>query len=344
MTKLSRLFFIIKIFLLLLDFGYFSFQDKLFRKILENNKTENILISPFSIYQILSLLSNGATAETQKEIFQTIYPNKEINKNLLNDLNSNINETISNIILENSIKTSCHSKDKDKCRIHFNNINGIFYKKGIKLNEEFTKICHNYITLYYEMVDANQINKFYKEHTNGKIDNIFDEIDQKTLSILINLISFKGVWYEKFRELNNDKQNFTNSDKTKVIVDTMYQKYKEQLYYEDEKIQIISLPYISNHLKFEMIIILPNLTKYSSPIDYLNKETITFNELYSKMKLKKNIHLYLPKFNANFQIDLLETLQKLGIKSLISKNFNNIYSNQNLLFDKLLQQTYFDIN
>ena len=145
MTKLSRLFFIIKIFLLLLDFGYFSFQDKLFKKILENNKTENILISPFSIYQVLSLLSNGATAETQKEIFQTIYPNKEINKNLLNDLNSNINETISNIILENSIKTSCHSEDKDKCRIHFNNINGIFYKKGIKLNEEFTKICHNYI-------------------------------------------------------------------------------------------------------------------------------------------------------------------------------------------------------
>ena len=124
----------------------------------------------------------------------------------------------------------------------------------------------------------------------------------------------------------------------------MFQKYKEQLYYEDEKIQIISLPYISNHLKFETIIILPNLTKYSSPIDYLNKEKITFNELYSKMKLKKYIHLYLPKFNINFQIDLIETLQKLGIKSLISKNFNNISSNQNLLFDKILQQTYFDIN
>ena len=35
----------------------------------------------------------------------------------------------------------------------------------------------------------------------------------------------------------------------------MHQKYDGINYYEDEKVQIISLPYISNELYFEMIII-----------------------------------------------------------------------------------------
>ena len=53
-----------------------------------------------------------------------------------------------------------------------------------------------------------------------------------------------------------------------------------------------------------MIIILPNLEKYSSLIDYLNKETITLCEIYSKLEAKYNVHLYLPKFKFEFQQNL----------------------------------------
>lgn len=49
------------------------------------------------------------------------------------------------------------------------------------------------------------------------------------------------------------KKAFENSDKTKIQVDTMYKKYYSQMYYEDKNVQIISLPYISNNLKFKMI-------------------------------------------------------------------------------------------
>ena len=64
----------------------------------------------------------------------------------------------------------------------------------------------------------------------------------------------------------------------------MYQKYYSQLYYEDNKVQIISLPYLSNNIGFSMIIILPNLDKYSSPLDYLKKEKISLSEIDSKLK------------------------------------------------------------
>ena len=51
-----------------------------------------------------------------------------------------------------------------------------------------------------------------------------------------------------------------------------------------------------------MIIILPN-SKYSSPLDYLNQEKISLNELNSKLAYTKNVYLYLPKFNYEFEIE-----------------------------------------
>ena len=85
------------VILLILDLSFQSFQDNLLKKIIENNEGKNIMISPFSIYQVLSLLSNGAKGDTQKEILKALYPDKEINENLLNQINSNINQIISKI-------------------------------------------------------------------------------------------------------------------------------------------------------------------------------------------------------------------------------------------------------
>lgn len=68
------------------------FQDKLLTKILEKNETKNIMISPFSIYQVFSILSNGPEDVTQKEILQVIFPDNEIEDNYytLTQINNNL--------------------------------------------------------------------------------------------------------------------------------------------------------------------------------------------------------------------------------------------------------------
>lgn len=126
----------------------------------------------------------------------------------------------------------------------------------------------------------------------------------------------------------------------------MYQKYKSKLYYEDSKVQIISLPYISNKLDFKMIIILPNSKKYSSPLDYLNKEKISLNDIYSKLESKHNIHLYLPKFKYEFESDFTKILKDLGINLAFSEsaNFDNLCQNQETYVNKIFQKTYIDLN
>ena len=301
------------------------------------------MISPLSLYQILSLLSNGALGETQKEILKVLFPDKEID---INKINENVNEIISTIELENTKKSNSICLYGD-CQIHFNNVNGIFTKKGVELTDQFKTICDNYNTSFYELISVEQVNNFCSENTNGKINHILDNIDSNLVLLLVNAIYFKGAWYDKFSQENTEKRKFINYDKTKVNVDTMYQKYYSQLYYEDNKVQIISLPYISNNIEFSMIIILPNLDKYSSPLDYLKKEKISLSEIDSKLKSQYNVHLYLPKFKYEFKQDLNQILNDLGMKLAFSgngANFKNLCNNVNTYVDIIFQKTYIDVN
>ena len=71
------------------------------------------------------------------------------------------------------------------------------------------------------------------------------------------------------------KQNFYNENKSISKVNMMFKKFFSIKYYEDDKIQMIELPYKDNNLS--MIIILPSKEKYSSSFVYLNKEKIDFS-------------------------------------------------------------------
>ena len=162
--------------------------------------------------------------------------------------------------------------------------------------------------------------------------------------MIINALYFKGAWEKNFVESSTTKRAFKNFNDT-VLVDTMYQKYKDGLYYEDEKVQMISLPYSYNNLPYKMTIILPNEKKYSSPMDYLNEEKINFHEISSKLEYKNNIHLYLPKFKYEFKIDVKSILTKLGMKLAFSENadFSNLVNGE-CFISGFFQKAYIDLN
>ena len=157
----------------------------------------------------------------QKEILKVLFPDKEID---IYKINTNVNEIISTIELENTKNSNSICLYGD-CKIHFNDVNGIFTKKGVELTDQFKTICDNYNTSFYELISAEQVNNFCSENTNGKINKIIDNIDSSLVLLLVNAIYFKGNREEKFSQKNTKKRKFINYDKTEVNVDTMYQKY-----------------------------------------------------------------------------------------------------------------------
>ena len=84
------------------------FQDNILIKILEINNKSNIMISPFSIYQALIILANGAVNETQKEILEVLFPYKNISDNnfTLTQLNTNFIKIIYELSKEDFIEPS----------------------------------------------------------------------------------------------------------------------------------------------------------------------------------------------------------------------------------------------
>ena len=77
-----------------------------------------------------------------------------------------------------------------------------------------------------------------------------------------------------------------------------------------------------------MIIILPNSNKYTSPLDYLNKENISLEEISPKLEYKENIYLNLLKFKYEFKADLVKILYDMGIKTAFDEakaNFKNLF-------------------
>jgi serpin B len=332
---INRTFLLIIFQVFLLQNASASFQDTLFKEIMDEHKGENVIFSPLSFYQVLSLVLNGAGGKTREEVFKVLFPDKDLDEQLIKDVNSNIEKIITDIESENN------SQIENK--VIFNNVNALFHKEGINFKDEFKQICTQYNTSYFPLESVEQVNNYVSEHTNGKITNLIDSIDN-TIFMIINALYFKGAWEQKFDESSTTKRAFKNFNDT-VMVDTMYQKYKDGLYYEDEKVQMISLPYSYNNLPYKMTIILPNEKKYSSPMDYLNEEKINFHEISSKLEYKNHIHLYLPKFKYEFKIDVKSILTKLGMKLAFSENadFSNLVNGEYSISD-FFQKAYIDLN
>ena len=162
-----------------------TFQTQMFKKIhnLKNIESkENILISPLSVYQIISLLSNGVNGTTQQEILQTLLIDENISDDTLDALNSN-NEKIIN-----------DAKNSEKLKI----ANAIL--TNIELLNSFINIGQQYDSYIAKLEGVEQVNNWCREHTNGKISKILDSLCPDCKIVLLNAIYFKSDWEKKFKE------------------------------------------------------------------------------------------------------------------------------------------------
>ena len=164
--------------------------------------------------------------------------------------------------------------------------------------------------------------------------------------ILLNAIYFKSNWKYKFDPKKTELLPFTNLNKEKKNVETMYQQFEKIMYYEDEKIKMIELPYDDN---LSMIILLPS-EKYNSIGDYIKKEKEDYTLINNKLKETEKVKLYLPKFKIEYSSSLKESFKKMGMKLAFSDNANlkKLFSDSNLskniYIEDILHKTYINVD
>jgi serpin B len=285
----------------------------------KSKRGKNLIISPLSIFQILSLTTNGAKGQTQKQMLQAL---KGTDMDKLNNVNYKILEIFKKFTTV-EIAKSVMSR--------FNPL------------KEFTKIAEKYCAPQEKLISVQQVNNWCSQKTHGKITKILDKLDADVRMILLNAVYFKGEWRNKFRESSTEKKVFYNLGTEVKKVDTM-QKMDHFSYYEDTKVQAIQLPYTKDGMS--ALIILPrenmDINKY---ITSLNSNEKSLSELISKLKSYK-VNLELPKFKLEFSSSLKETLKDMGMITAFTNgaDLTGLREEGNLKIDDVLHKTFLKVN
>ena len=314
-----RYLLIFIIFILSINFLNCSFQSILFSRIAKEKKGENLIISPLSIFQALSLATNGAKGQTQSEMLELLQSNtiEELNK-INYDIISAFKE-FSTIDIANAVMT-----------------------KFTPL-EDFISISEKYLAPIEPLVSVEQVNNWCSNKTHGKIDKILDFLDDYTLMIILNAVYFKGEWISKFMPKITKKLPFYNLGSEEISIDTMTQISHFQ-YYEDKKVQAIELKFLEDFMS--AIIILPaegtDINKY---IDSLSLSNDEYNKILDGLNYVK-VHLQLPKFELEFKETLNQVLSDLGMYNAFSKydaDFTGLRSKGELYISKVIHKTYLKV-
>ena len=287
-----------------------SFIFNLFKKI-NVPENENIIISPNSIFQILSLFCNISGNNIQKELLNSL------NFNDITDLN-NHNYNILKII--NSLEC-------------FKSLNSIFLKKEFLNN--YINLANKYDIYCDEINSIDQINNYYSEKTNNKISNLINSINN-TKFIALNGTYFIENWENKYNkeyiknEIFNDKENVE-----------MMKQIGFFNYFENDNLQIIEIPFEKNNIS--ALILLPSKNKdINQIINELNENNLEL--IYSNLK-NQEIELKLPILSFNCNYSLIEPLKQLGFFNLFKEDFEiQLYFNNNIYINQFNQRIYLNID
>ena len=296
-----------------------SFQSILFNRMNKDKIGENLIISPLSIYQALSLAANGANGETLSEMLDLLQSDSLEELNDRNIQIVSIFNKFSTIDIANAVMT-----------------------KFTPL-ETFAEIAKQYLAPIEPLISVEQVNNWCSNKTHGKIEEIINELNPDTLMIILNAVYFKGEWILKFDEYLTKKLPFYNLGSEEIVIDTMDQ-IGHFNYYEDKNVQAIELYFKEDFMS--AIIILPSkgtdINKYINTLSLPNNE---YNQIIEGLQYAK-VHIQIPKFELEFDQSLNQILMDLGMYNafnLVKADFTSLRKEGNLYIDTVLHKTYLKI-
>lgn len=268
---------------------------------LGGEKTDNWLVSPFSLQCALGMLSNGANEETHDEILHTLglsqYSQEEVNayfKKLIEGLHT-VNSAI-------TVKTA----------------NSVWGNAGVPLKEDFQKMnIENYSAMVSQLdfsdpSAVDQINAWCNQTTEGLIPSILDEVNPTATVYLLNSLYFKARWESEFAPEKTQEGDF-NTSSGKVVKADFMQTQRMAAYVENEWFTSTNLPYQNGSYIMRLILPQPEIS-----INQVLQALSESDENLWKNTILADINLKMPRFTLENKMDLILALQALGMKKAFS--------------------------
>ena len=302
-------------------------EIELIKIINEKNKEENFTVSPLGIEILLSLLSNGAEGETQREILK-ILNYEDIEK---------ANATSKEII------TQCQNNEGI-----LNIATAILTK--VKSKKSFIdKALSQYEAKVEELQNKEKINKWVQNKTKNTIQRIIESLSPDVIMVLLNALYLEANWEIKFDKNLSYDRDFYNLDKKSWDVRTSMLFYRGELlnYYENDEIQAVKLNY-KNTDSIHSFVILPKEINLNFYLNYFTKEK--YDEIIEGLnKEKEKVNFIMPKFEMEYKIEFNDFLKNLGMQKAFTEKaeLEGIYSAKNkppMYVGQVLQKNFIKVN
>lgn len=269
---------------------------RLLGKLREQNGGEgNLTVSPYSISAALALAYNGSSGETAAELGGLLgYAPGELEQ--LNAGNKALLPLMNNAGPGVQLELA-HS---------------VWAENGIKLNKKYLEAAKTSYGAQVRTTDLSaeksvtEVNQWVEDHTADKIDRMLEQPPGgNTVALLVNALYFKGAWQEKFPVERSEPADFHTGNNTTAEV-MMMKQTSTFAYAENEDWQAVRLPYGEGQM--EMLIILPS---EGSSVDEVLQGGLPAGDPFAE----RFGTVGLPRFTAEYGVDLKEAVQALGVKT-----------------------------
>ncbi len=297
------------------------------------DKEENIFFSPLSINSAFLIVYEGSRGNTKKEIEDVFgFPEEKIRRPNFARIFNEIN------------------REDKKYTLY--TANALWVQKDFRILKEYKEIIKKYYISEIENLDfageteksRQIINSWVSEKTRGKIKDLIPQggLNALTRAVITNAIYFKGNWLKRFDERNTKEEDFFVSEEKKVKVPMMKMEKEIFNYFEDDKLQVIEIPYDGEEVS--MFIFLPKSLDINSINEYLNYEK--FKEIKENTR-REEVDVYIPKFKMETKYLLNNVLYEMGIKDAFSEidaDFSGISGRKELFISNVYHKAYIEVN
>lgn len=306
------------------------FGLKLFSQIRQRSGNQNLFISPTSLAIALGMTYNGAAGETQQAMAEALeFQNLSLEE--VNQSNAALQAYFERLdpAVRLTIANSLWANQQVAFKPDFLQRNLVFYQAAVQ-NLDFR-----------DPQAPAQINAWVQQQTQGKIQQIVDQINPLDILFLINAVYFKGSWREAFDPSQTQERPFNLPDGSQKQ-HPMMARSGRFLYLENEQFQAVSLPYGKG--QFTMEVFLPRqditLAAFEKTLTADNWQT-----WISQFRPRRGA-LQLPRFRVEYDVSLQEALEALGMAVAFDPDradFSRM-TDGNAFISEVRHKTFVDVN
>ncbi len=303
-----------------------QFALNLFQKV---EGFDSKVVSPMSVTSLMAMLANGACGQTRQEILATIGADS-ISLSEMNDFYKALME---------------YSGKADKSTT-VNMANYIALNQQYQLKAPFAKTMADKYAAGVEPLDfttqktTQHINQWCKQHTDGMIPKIIDQVDASAVSYVMNAIFFNGSWKDKFNKSETKEERFQGYTRDVKRVKMMHRNDKMD-YYDNDSFSAVNLPYGNG--TYRMTVLLPHANaSISQMMKSLNVESL---EKIQRGMDECYVDLKLPRFTTELELPLNDIISQLGAPSMFTGKADfSCFADGNLYISKMLQKAKIEVS